>query len=203
MQQMRIGDQVIRYDPAGMQRIYDRIQRGDADECGCTSCQNFAAQRNAAFPPSFRSLLSTLGIDAQKEVKCMNAARGTMGTTSMAGGSTSVVFWSKLARGANEQQTTTISSFGLRQAVRLRRHFLACPILLLSSLHAFRRFARRSSYRYNLDSLSRVLRAYTGFLFSVAPQYPGSGQRPTLPLTHGPDRHRSICNITVQNGRGC
>jgi len=67
MQQTRIGDQVIRYDPAGTQRIYDRIQRGDADECGCTSCQNFAAQRNTAFPPYFRSLLSTLGIDTRKE----------------------------------------------------------------------------------------------------------------------------------------
>src|SRR5688572_1289662 len=62
---------------------------------------------------------------------------------------------------------TTTSSFGLRQAVRLRRHFRACPILLLSSLHPFRGFARRSSCRYDLDSPSAE--GLYRFLFRCSP----------------------------------
>jgi hypothetical protein len=42
-------------------------RRGDADKCSCFYCENFAAQRDSAFPDSFRVLLADLGIDSTKE----------------------------------------------------------------------------------------------------------------------------------------
>lgn len=67
MTQIRIGDQIVAHDRDATQLIYSKIERGDADECGCSYCRNFAAQRASAFPGSFRVLLEDLGIDPTKE----------------------------------------------------------------------------------------------------------------------------------------
>ena len=67
MSELEIGDQTIRYDREGTAAIYATIQRGDAEECGCPECQNFARQRSSAYPETFLALLEQLGIDPQKE----------------------------------------------------------------------------------------------------------------------------------------
>jgi hypothetical protein len=67
MMEARIGDQLIRYDRESTLAIYRSIENGDADVCGCVCCQNFAAQRNSAYPASFRTVLDQLGIDPVKE----------------------------------------------------------------------------------------------------------------------------------------
>jgi hypothetical protein len=65
--QLRVGDQAIRYDRDRTRRVYTGLEKGDADECGCIYCQNFATQRDSAYPESFKQLLDQLGIDPSKE----------------------------------------------------------------------------------------------------------------------------------------
>jgi hypothetical protein len=67
MQEMRVGDQTIRYDRAATAAAYRTVKRGFAEECGCIFCKNFAAQRDLAYPTSFRAILEQLGIDPNKE----------------------------------------------------------------------------------------------------------------------------------------
>ena len=67
MTELQIGDQTIRYDREATAAIYATIQHGDAEECGCPACRNFAAQRESIYPASFRAMLELLGIDADKE----------------------------------------------------------------------------------------------------------------------------------------
>jgi len=67
MTELRIGDQVIRYDREATAAIYGGRSNGWAERCGCLFCKNFAAQREQVYPASFRALLDQLGIDAFKE----------------------------------------------------------------------------------------------------------------------------------------
>lgn len=67
MEQLQAGDQTILFDRERTSKAYLAIAQGDAERCGCASCLNFAAQRNSAYPESFRSLLDRLGIDPNKE----------------------------------------------------------------------------------------------------------------------------------------
>jgi hypothetical protein len=67
MTEMRIGDQTIRYDRDATAAVYRTINRGDAEECGCLFCENFAVQRDLVYPASFRALLEQVGIDPAKE----------------------------------------------------------------------------------------------------------------------------------------
>jgi len=67
MEQIQLGDQMIRYDRQRTGTVYAAIKGGVADRCGCCSCRNFAAQRSTAYPENFRLLLDRLGIDPQKE----------------------------------------------------------------------------------------------------------------------------------------
>jgi hypothetical protein len=67
MTELQIGDQTIRHDREATAAAYGKIERGFAERCGCASCRNFIAQRDAAYPGSFRALLDELGIDPNKE----------------------------------------------------------------------------------------------------------------------------------------
>jgi len=61
------GDQEIEYDRELTAAAYRDIPTAGPEECGCTGCRNFIAQRESAYPPQFLSLLEQLGIDAKKE----------------------------------------------------------------------------------------------------------------------------------------
>jgi hypothetical protein len=67
MDQLQLGDQVIRYDREQTKSAYAAMKSGDAERCGCTYCLNFAAQRATVYPENFRLLLDQLGIDPAKE----------------------------------------------------------------------------------------------------------------------------------------
>jgi len=67
MDQIQLGDQVIRYDREQTRKAYSAMESGDAERCGCSCCRNFAAQRATAYPEKFRLLLDELGIDPNKE----------------------------------------------------------------------------------------------------------------------------------------
>jgi hypothetical protein len=67
MDQIQLGDQIIRYDRERTRKAYSAMESGDAERCGCSYCLNFAAQRMTAYPANFRLLLDHLGIDPEKE----------------------------------------------------------------------------------------------------------------------------------------
>jgi hypothetical protein len=67
MTELRIGDQLIRFDRETTISAYSQIQQGGADRCDCSGCRNFALQRNSIYSIDFRDLLNTLGIDWTKE----------------------------------------------------------------------------------------------------------------------------------------
>ena len=67
MEELRLGDQLVRFDREATAAAYGNLQSGDADRCKCAYCRNFAAQRASVYPQAFRTFLDQLGIDPQKE----------------------------------------------------------------------------------------------------------------------------------------
>jgi hypothetical protein len=67
MSEMSSGDQTVRFDRDRTAAVYASLPHGFAEKCGCVFCRNFAAQRDVAYPASFRALLEQLGIDPNKE----------------------------------------------------------------------------------------------------------------------------------------
>jgi hypothetical protein len=65
--ELRLGDQLIRFDREMTQNAYRGITTDSAAECGCSFCRNFVAQRAYVYPASFLALLDQLGIDPAKE----------------------------------------------------------------------------------------------------------------------------------------
>jgi hypothetical protein len=71
MTEMRVGDQIIRYDREATAAIYASLRHGWAEDCGCVGCRNLLAQRDLIYPASFRELLHRLGIDPNKEAEAV------------------------------------------------------------------------------------------------------------------------------------
>lgn len=69
MTELRIGDQLIRFDREATASAYSQIKENMTDQCGCVECRNFAAQRNTIFTQGFKSFLTDLGIDYRKEAE--------------------------------------------------------------------------------------------------------------------------------------
>jgi len=67
MTELRVGDQLIRFDRDATISMYWKVAEGDANSCACSGCRNFAQLRSKAYPAGFRDLLATLGIDSSKE----------------------------------------------------------------------------------------------------------------------------------------
>jgi hypothetical protein len=65
--ELRIGDQLIRFDRAMTVRAYEGMTEGGADGCRCGFCEHFKRNRARAYPSTFLSLLDKLGIDRDKE----------------------------------------------------------------------------------------------------------------------------------------
>jgi len=73
MEELRLGDQLIRYDREATAAAYSNLLSGDADRCKCVYCRNFAAQRATVYPQAFRALLAQVGIDPKKEGEVYDA----------------------------------------------------------------------------------------------------------------------------------
>jgi hypothetical protein len=67
MEELRLGDQLIRHDREATIAAYSTLSSGGADRCTCIYCRNFAAQRATVYPPAFLMPLDQLGIDPNKE----------------------------------------------------------------------------------------------------------------------------------------
>jgi hypothetical protein len=71
--ELHVGRQKIRFDPEATVLLYrDVITVPGADECGCISCKNFAAQRRKVYPEEFLCLLRELGADPLKELEAFD-----------------------------------------------------------------------------------------------------------------------------------
>lgn len=84
MREIQIDGRVVRFDREQTQSAYASIICGGADECKCSYCRNFAAQRLIAYPQEFRSLLDQLGIDPEKEGEVFDL--GSEGSRRLYGG---------------------------------------------------------------------------------------------------------------------
>jgi hypothetical protein len=67
MEEIRLGDQLARYDRGATIAAYDALPSGGAERCNCIHCRNFSVQRSTAHPEAFRGLLQRMGIDPYKE----------------------------------------------------------------------------------------------------------------------------------------
>ena len=67
MDEIQVGDQVIRFDRSLTKIAYSAVPVGDSERCGCLYCLSFAAQRSSVYPNEFISLLQKIGIDPDKE----------------------------------------------------------------------------------------------------------------------------------------
>ena len=67
MDEVRLGDQTIRYDRSRTFQAYATMKGGTAERCGCLFCQNFLSQRSTVYPQNFLALLDQLGIDPERE----------------------------------------------------------------------------------------------------------------------------------------
>jgi hypothetical protein len=67
MTELRIGDQLIRYDREATIAAYSQVEQGGAGRCSCSGCRNFARLRDKIYPDAFRELLDKLGISPKKE----------------------------------------------------------------------------------------------------------------------------------------
>jgi hypothetical protein len=67
MEQIHLGDQIIRYDGSRTRAAYAAMNSGSPERCGCVYCRNFVAQRSTLYPEKFCRLLDQLGIDQGKE----------------------------------------------------------------------------------------------------------------------------------------
>ena len=71
--ELRIGQQLVRVDIDATAALYSNAEtRAGSDECSCASCRNFAAQRAKAYPDSFLTLLTKLGVDPAKELEAFD-----------------------------------------------------------------------------------------------------------------------------------
>jgi hypothetical protein len=67
MEQIQLGDQIIRYDREQTRKAYAEMRSGTAERCGCPYCRNFAVQRSTVYPENFHLILDQFGIDPEKE----------------------------------------------------------------------------------------------------------------------------------------
>ena len=72
MTEVHISDQLVRFDHDATVSVYSQISQGEADCCPCSGCRNFRLLRNTAYPDTFRAVLSTLGIDPNKECEAVH-----------------------------------------------------------------------------------------------------------------------------------
>lgn len=59
----------VKYDADLNCQIYSRILTGGPELCGCIACKKFMRIRDSFYPPEFKTILLTLGINYKKETE--------------------------------------------------------------------------------------------------------------------------------------
>jgi hypothetical protein len=76
--ELHISPQHAKYDRNSTIALYrETITKAGADECNCTYCQNFAAQRTSAYTREFLDLLERIGADPCKELEVFDLGRAS------------------------------------------------------------------------------------------------------------------------------
>lgn len=72
-------------DPEATRTAYAAIPVGSPEECGCTHCLNYAAQRSTIYPEQVLKLFDQLGIAPNREAEIYHMARLECGKHSYGG----------------------------------------------------------------------------------------------------------------------
>jgi hypothetical protein len=72
---VQVGLSTIGSDPEATRRAYAATSMGSPEECGCTPCLNFAAQRLDIYPTAVLDLFEKLGIAYNREAEIYHMAR--------------------------------------------------------------------------------------------------------------------------------
>jgi hypothetical protein len=64
LEDLSVGGQTVRFDREATLNMYRALP---ADQCDCSGCRNFAAQRENIYPQEFARFLGVLGVDPTKE----------------------------------------------------------------------------------------------------------------------------------------
>jgi hypothetical protein len=70
-----IGRWKIASDAESTRKAHAATLLGGPEECGCTLCLNFAAQRTETYSPAIMQLFQQLGIEANREAEICHMAR--------------------------------------------------------------------------------------------------------------------------------
>lgn len=62
-------------DVTATREAYRALDRGCTEDCGCSQCLNFLANRNQVYPAEILALFSQLGIDYTKETEVYQLTR--------------------------------------------------------------------------------------------------------------------------------
>jgi len=79
MKRLEFGAFSVDFDDDATRAAYHRLSQGGANVCACDSCENFAAQRETAYPEKFVAVLRSLGIDPSKENEAYECGRDETG----------------------------------------------------------------------------------------------------------------------------
>jgi hypothetical protein len=79
MKLLEYGRSVISSDVDATRTAYQGLVMGSPEECGCEPCLNFAAQRNAIYPPAALALFESLGIQSNREEEIYHRGRVELG----------------------------------------------------------------------------------------------------------------------------
>ncbi len=69
------GRWIIGSDREATRKAYTASPLGSPEQCGCTHCRNFAAQRSDIYPPGVLELFDKLGIAYNREAEIYHLAR--------------------------------------------------------------------------------------------------------------------------------
>jgi hypothetical protein len=71
--EIHVGPQVVVCDREATIALYaNAMNVPGANQCGCVSCKNFAAQRSSVYPDEFLSVLKQLGGDPLRELEAFD-----------------------------------------------------------------------------------------------------------------------------------
>jgi len=66
---------VFNCDVEATRKAYESIRVGGVEECECSGCGNFLAQRQSVFPEEVLSLFAALGVNYQRDAEIYHTAR--------------------------------------------------------------------------------------------------------------------------------
>lgn len=130
MQELAIGNWLLKCDREATRAAYALIPSGGAKECGCIYCRNYVLARDTIFQGSVRSLFEQLGIDCTKDAEVCEYGRDAGGKRLYDGWFHFIGEIIRTPPGSSESasHTYTLSADPSLEISSLRRSDLAHPL---------------------------------------------------------------------------